>query len=107
MRDGYTVKEIGILEWSDQKFLNEIADYVRYSIVVDDHAEYGLVIKMVKKLLDENDWKILKSKCCMEIGDGYTGVNMVFQKEIGTLSIPIEIQFHTPETKAAKNQPII
>jgi len=108
----FKVKSVSSIE---SKILNDVAanydltheqaaaklhDGNRYMLVWDAEDSFGVKYEALKARLAEDGWQIFdeKDKNGFETGDHYQGFNVQWEKA-GAF---VEIQFHTPDTYAAK-----
>ena len=98
--DNGVISEASINAASD-----DIKDYLRYTFIAENNSEYvsktdNVLTKLKEKGYDielSNYWNDPKS-------DTYNGINVKLSKDINGEKSVIELQFHTPESYAAKGE---
>lgn len=78
----------------------DISDALRYTVLISTEG-YTTAVKNALKLLEEHGMTPAKLKNYWGEGDGYQGINDVFNAPCDlspTGKVKVEIQFHTPES---------
>lgn len=83
-----------------EKMAGRISDALRYTGVVDA-AQYASTVRKARATLEQKGYKVVELETHWPRGDAYNGVHMIALHPNGT---KIEVQFHTPESHAAKVQ---